>query len=62
MESVHVGFVGNRVYLDCRVGDGGGEAGGKLMKEYCRQVFVCRDGGDGDHSYDIGDWHQTIII
>ena len=48
--------------LDSRVGDGWGEAGGKLMEEFYRQVFVCRDGDDGDHSYDIGDWHQTIII
>ena len=62
MKSVHVCFVGNRVDLNSRVGDGGGEAGGKLMEEFYRQVFVCRDGDDGDHSYDIGDWHQTIII
>ena len=40
MESVHVCFLGNRVDLDCRVGDGGGEAGGKLMEEYCRQMCV----------------------
>ena len=62
VESVYVGFVGNKVDLDSRVGDGWGEAGGKLMEEFYRQVFVCRDGDDGDHSYDIGDWHQTIII
>ena len=49
MKSVHVCFVGNRVDLNSRVGDGGGEAGGKLMEEYCRQMCVCHDGDDGVH-------------
>ena len=62
MESVHVCFLGNRVDLDCRVGDGGGEAGGKLMKEYCRQVFIYRDGEDGDHCIRYLGMAQPIII
>ena len=49
MKSVHVCFAGNRVDLNSRVGDGGGEAGGKLMEEYCRQMCVCHDGDDGVH-------------
>ena len=40
VEIVHVCFLGNRVHLDCRVGDGWGEAGGKLMEKYCRQMCV----------------------
>ena len=40
MKSVHVCFVGITVDLNSRVGDGGGEAGGKLMEEYCRQMCV----------------------
>ena len=53
---------GNRVDLDCRVGDGGGEAGGKLMEEYCRQVCVCHDRDDGDHCVRYLGMAQPIII